>query len=110
MPRSLDEIPEEYFRSHRPPKHTAEVLKEVLYTNPDAKQNILEARIRTLWKTQNPDYIYALTGRISLNRGTLHIEIKNAGLRANLSMQRDAARDRLNELLGEKIVFNLVFL
>lgn len=109
MPNSLDDLPEEYFRSHYPPRTMGDVLREVLYTNPNARQNLIEARIRTLWHSQNPPYINAHTGQIVLNRGTLRIEIKNAGLRANLSLQRDAARDRLNELLGEKIVYNLVF-
>lgn len=108
--KSLDELPEEYFRSHRPPEPLQKVLHAVLYTNPIARQNLLEARIRSLWNTQNPPYISANTGRITLHNGTLRIEIKNAGLRANLSLQRDAAMDRLNELIGERIVYNLLFL
>lgn len=109
-PKSLDELPEEYFRSHRPPEALQKVLHAVLYTNPIARQNLLEARIRSLWHTQNPPYISANTGRITLGNGSLRIEIKNAGLRANLSLQRDAAMDRLNELIGERIVYNLLFL
>lgn len=109
MLKSLDDLPEEYFRSHRAPEALRDVLRAVLYTNPTARQNLQEARIRVLWHAQNPPHIRASTGRISLSNGTLRVEIKNAGLRANLSMQRDAAMDRLNELLGEKIVYNLVF-
>lgn len=110
MPKSLEEIPEEYFCHSRPLLPLQKVLHAVLYTNPTARQKLMEAQLRSLWNTQNPPHICSNTGRITLSNGTLRIEIKNAGLRANLALQRDAAMDRLNELMGEKIVYNLIFL
>jgi len=109
MPNSLDNLPDDYFRKYHPPATLNEVLRQVLYTNPEARQKLLEARIRTLWRSKNPPYVSALTGRIMLSNGVLRIEIKNAGLRANLSLRRDAIRNRINELLEKPLIHKLLF-
>lgn len=87
-----------------------DALQSVLYRDPQTRDRLREAEIRMLWREQNPPLITTATGRILFARGVLRIEIKNAALRSDLALRRDALRKRINQILQQEVVYQLYFM
>lgn len=80
-----------------------DVLKE-FFERPYIAARIAEGKLPDTWREIVGDDIADLTSELRLERYILHVKVNSSLIRQELFYQRDALRDRINELSGVRIV------
>ncbi len=80
-----------------------DVLKE-FFERPYIAARIAEGKLPDTWREIVGDDIADLTSELRLERYILHVKVNSSLIRQELFYQRDALRDRINELSGVRVV------
>lgn len=80
-----------------------EVLDE-FFSRPYVARRVAEGRIKENYRAVVGDRVADQTSEIRLESGILHIKLSSSLLRQELFYQRDALRDKLNEVSKIKII------
>lgn len=71
-------------------------------------QNIQTLQIQDHWENIMGQTINALTEKIEIRKNTLFIHTHVASLKNELIFQKDLIAERINEIMGEEIVLEVV--
>ena len=69
----------------------------------------MQRRLISAWDEVMDDVVVQYTGRIYVSNQTLHVEINNSALRAELLMRRNDILERLNSHVGVQVVTDVMF-
>ncbi|HPW89951.1 MAG TPA: DUF721 domain-containing protein [Paludibacteraceae bacterium] len=88
---------------------SSELVREALSANgSEMVTHLTELSVQEAWiKVLGPLAQYATN--LEFKEGTLYVRITSAVLRNDLFMQRSQLIEKINEVLGKKIVYSIVF-
>lgn len=86
-------------------------LNDILTTmarDPRYKPKLYQKKIESSWKDLMGIWIDRETRSIRMKEGRLTLKISSSALREELHFMKDKIRDKVNELLGEEYVLEVV--
>lgn len=69
----------------------------------------MQRRLISAWDEVMDDVVVQNTGKVYVSNQTLHVEINNSALRAELLMRRNDIVERLNNHVGVRVVTDVMF-
>ena len=83
-------------------------LLQVFVQDRRYKLHLFEKKIEQGWKEMMGPWIYRETRAIHIKRDTLIIEIEAAALKQELHFAREKIREKVNEILGEEYIQQVI--
>ena len=88
---------------------SSDLLREALSSNGnEAAIHLTELSVQEAW-TQVLGSLTQYSTNLELKDGALHVRITSAVLRNDLFMQRSQLIEKINQVIGKKIVYSIVF-
>lgn len=75
-----------------------------------AKQKIKEIKLKNSWEELMGANIKAQTEYIFIKQGIFHVKITSSVVKHELSMMKTVIVERMNNIAGEKVISEIVFL
>ncbi len=79
-------------------------LLEDFFSRPYVAAKVAEGRLPDTWREVVGDDVAAITTELRLERRILHVRVQSSVIRSELFYQREALRDRINEISKVKLV------
>lgn len=80
-----------------------DVLKE-FFERPYVAARIAEANLPDTWRTAVGDHVANMTRELRFDNGILHVKVESSLIRQELFYQRDALKNRINEISRVKLI------
>lgn len=80
-----------------------------IFKDPELKNYMYKGMVLSVWQQAVGKQIAEITQPQVFNNGTLYVKVQSAAWRNELSMMRNMIKDKINELLEQKIVISIVF-
>ncbi len=80
-----------------------DLLKE-FFERPYIASRVAEGRLPETWRAVVGERVADLTSELRFERGILHVKVESSLIRQELFYQREALKERINEVSGVRIV------
>ncbi|MFI3306813.1 MAG: DUF721 domain-containing protein [Rikenellaceae bacterium] len=80
-----------------------DILKE-FFERPYIAARLAEAKLPETWRTVVGDQVANMTSELRFDNGILHVKIESSLIRQELFYQREALKERINEVSKAKLV------
>jgi predicted nucleic acid-binding Zn ribbon protein len=80
-----------------------------IFKDAELKNYMYKGMVLSVWTQAVGQRIAEMTQPQMFNNGTLYVKVQSAVWRNELSMMRNVIKEKINELLEQKIVVSIVF-
>ncbi len=88
--------------------HTSGETLAMMIRDPRYKPKLYQKKIEEAWQDMMGTWVYRETRSIRVKDQTLTIKISSASLREELSYMREKIREKINEMLGEEYISEVI--
>ncbi len=92
----------------RIPQRLGDVLSELI-SRSGMSRGIDEARAIEAWDAVINQPLRAVTEKVWVRNGVMHVKITNSTWRAELHLERNAWKDKVNASVGKKVIRSIEF-